>query len=209
MSVTIQRLLLIPVLVLGFWSCQTTQIAGVKSATIQTRDVFICKGLSADNRWVGVTDTFMPEDDTQIVVVAKFNQKDLSGRIFYELTNPQDMVVMNEEIRNPPNNPLGIIFPIDRLLEVGEEGEWRATVYVNEFPIGDSIFYIGEKPGEEEDSGETEYFIVGEDSLDDDSDVPILLSEEERFSNYIQETTPELEVPLPDTIDPNSYTVIE
>lgn len=209
MSVTIQRLLLIPVLVLGFWSCQTSQVAGVKPATIQSRDVFVCKGLSAENRWVGVTDTFMPEDDTQIVVVAKFNENDLSGRIFFELTNPQDMVVMNEEVRNPPNNPLGIIFPMDRLLKVGEEGEWRATVYVNEFPIGDSIFYIGEKPGEEEDSGETEYFIVGEDSLDDNTDVPVLLSEEERFSNYIQETTPELEVPLPDTIDPNSYTVIE
>ena len=52
-------------------------MAGIKPATIQTRDVFICKGLSADNRWVGVSDTFMPEDDTQIIVVAKFNEKDL------------------------------------------------------------------------------------------------------------------------------------
>jgi hypothetical protein len=208
MSVTIQRLLLIPITVLGLWSCQTSQMAGMQPATIQSRDVFVCKGLSADNRWVGVTDTFMPDEDTQIVVVAKFDKSDLDGWIIYELTNPQDMVVLTQKFRYPKHNPLGIPFPMDRLLKVGEEGEWRATVYVDEFPIGDSVFYIGEKPGEEEE-GEAEYFIVGEDSVDNDSTVPVSLSEEERFSSYIQETTPELEVPLPDTIDPNQYTVIE
>lgn len=208
MSSNILRLFLIPILVLSMWGCQTSQQAGIQNATIQSRDVFICKGLSADKRWVGVTDTFMPEEDIQIVVVAKFIEDDLGGRIIYELTNPQDMVVLTEEIKNPPNNPLGIIFPMDRLLEVGEEGEWLATVMVNGFAIGDAEFYIGEKPGEEEE-GETEYFIVGEDSVEDETTVPVLQSEEERYSNYIQETTPELDVPLPDTIDPNQYTVIE
>lgn len=197
-----------PILAMAFFSCQSTQQAGIQPAAIQTRDVFTCKGLTADHRWVGVTDTFLPDEDTQIIVAAKFNESDLGGRIFYELTSPMDMVVMNEEVRNPPHNPLGILFPMDRLLQVGEEGEWRATVYVNEYPIGDAVFYIGEKPGEEE-STETEYIIVGEDSLDDGSDVPVSVSEEERFSSYIKETTPELEVPAQATIDSSSYTVIE
>ncbi len=189
--------------------CTTSQQAGIQPASVQTRDVFLCKGLTGDNRWVGVTDQFLPEDDPQVVVVAKFNPTDINKRIFFELTNPDDMVVLNEEIKNPPYNPLGVLFPMDRLLEVGEEGEWLATVYVDEFPIGDAEFYIGEKPEEEEETTE-EYFIVGEETLEEDT-APPPISEEERFSSYIQEATPELDVPQTGDLDIETgpYEVVE
>ena len=199
------RLVLHPImvpLVLLLSSCSTGDRIAMEPATIQFRDVFTCKGLTADHLWVGVTDVFMPEEDPYVVVVAHLAPEDQETMVVYELTNPVDAVVLSEKRSYPKNNPLGISFSMDRLLALGGEGEWRATVYVDAKPIGDSVFYIGEKVERIEEEIGTRYFIVGEESLEKDEAAADLLSDEERYGTYIREVSPELSIPLPQENEP-------
>ena len=179
--------------ILSTAGCSSTDRVALEPATIQSHDVFTCKGLTVDRRWVGVTDVFMPKDDPQVVVVASFTREDQESRVIYELTNPLDAVVLSEPRTYPKQKILGIAFPMDRLMKLGGEGEWRATVYSDGIPIGDSIFYLGEKP-EKEEEVKIPFAVVGESSLEEAAAPP--LSEEEKYAKSIQEVSPELSIPI-------------
>ncbi len=184
-----------------FQSCATSTIA-MKPAAIVQYDVFTCKGLSADNRWIGVTDQFLPEKDSRVVVVAVLSDKDISSYVNFELINPLDNVVISETMRYPKENPLGIYFGIPRLLKLGGEGDWKATVFVDGTAIGEAKFRIGEKSDEDGDDG-PRYFVVGDEStLDEDAEKLQAISEEDRFSSYIREATPNLSIPLTSDSEP-------
>ncbi len=186
--------------------CSAPSTIVMKPATAVYHDVFTCKGLTEDKRWVGVTDQFLPETDPRVVVVAQLAKEDKQHIIYYELTNPLDSVVLTETVRYPRENPLGVYFEMDRMLQVGGEGEWRATVYADGIPIGESIFYVGEKT-EEQEEGAGRYFVVEEDATATDKGDEIeSLSKMERLGNYIHEVTEELDIPLggDDTLLPDS-----
>lgn len=176
--------------------CSSAPRTAMKPARIESRDVFTCKGLTEEGRWVGVTDVFMPQEDAQVVVAAKLASKDHDARIIYELTNPAGVIAVSEQHTYPREEILGIAFAMDRLLALGGEGEWRATVYSDGLAFGDKVFYLGEKPEEEEAEGEG-FFVVGEESLQEAAaaEAPAPPSEEERYANSIREVTPELEIP--------------
>jgi len=183
-------------------SCATSSIA-LKPAAIVQYDVFTCKGLSAENRWIGVTDQFLPEKDSRVVVVAVLADKDINSFVNFELINPLDNVVISETMRHPKENPLGLYFEIPRLLKLGGEGEWKATVFADGMAIGEAEFRIGEKPKEDSDDTGPSYFVVGDES-DSDEDAQKLqaASEEDRFSSYIREATPSLSIPLNSDSEP-------
>ncbi len=185
-----------------FQSCATSTIA-MRPAAIVQYDVFTCKGLSADNRWIGVTDQFLPEKDSRVVVVAVLSDKDRFNYINFELINPLDNVVLSETMRYPKENPLGIYFEIPRLLKLGGEGEWKATVFADGIAIGEAKFRIGEKSKEDSDDEGPRYFVVGDESAsDEDAQKLQAISEEERFSSYIREATPSLSIPLTSDSEP-------
>ena len=168
----------------------------MEPATTLYRDVFTCKGLTEDRRWVGVTDVFLPEKDPRVVVVAQLAPEDALTTITYELTNPYRSVVLTERRVNPRENPLGIYFELDDLMKLGGEGEWKATVYADGLPIGQSVFYIGEKPEVEEEKAGPRFLIIGEESLSEESaSRETSPGEADRFGTYIREVTPELSIP--------------
>ncbi len=190
-------------------SCAEKQLA-MKPATTLHRDVFTCKGLSADNRWVGVTDVFLPEENSRVVVVANFAPVDLEGWVIYELTNPFGNVVLQEEIQYPKNNPLGIYFEIHDLLKLGGEGEWKANVYSDDVVIGQQIFYLGEKP-EDDFAPDTGFRVIGaEPALDETApeEDQARRSAEDRFADYIREVTPSTPAPSSENSIP-SYEQID
>ncbi|MDX9754779.1 MAG: hypothetical protein RBU29_12515, partial [bacterium] len=175
--------------------CVSSERIAMDPATVMNRDVFTCKGLTEDNRWVGVTDQFMPEEDARVVVVASLDKRDMEKIINYELKNPSRNVVFSENKPYPKKNPLGIYYSMDSLLAQGGEGKWVATVYADGEPIGQQIFYLGEKTEEEDDSDGPAYHIVEGDDIDDATEALEGLSEEERFANYVKEVSPELLIP--------------
>ena len=177
-------------------NCSTPSTLALKPATILERDVFVCKGLSQDNRWVGVTDQFLPDRDSRVVVVAVLDRQDTRKVINFELINPLNNVVTSETIYSPKQNPLGVYFSIPNLMKLGGEGEWKATVFSDGEAIGESKFLIGEK--KEEDKDDTiEYFVVGGEDDEETDESAQALSDEDRFSSYIREVTPTLSIPLP------------
>lgn len=184
----------------GLWmGCQSSNRIALKPATILYHDVFTCKGLSADNRWVGVTDVFLPEKDSQVVVVAQLTNEEVKEHIFFELINPADNVAVFEKLSSPNRNPIGIYFSIPRLLDLGGEGKWKATVYANEVAIGQTTFYIGEKPEEEEEDDSKKYFVVGTDSgaeTDNQQNEFDALDQDQRYGSLIKEVSPEFTIPL-------------
>ncbi|MGC9328648.1 MAG: hypothetical protein ACP5I1_13510 [Candidatus Hinthialibacter sp.] len=186
--------------------CSSQDTIAMKPATVIQRDVFVCKGLSEDNRWVGITDQFMPEKDSKLVVVAFLDRTDLNKTLNFELTNPMNNIAASESLFRPKKNPIGIYFTIPRLMSLGGEGEWKATVFADGEPLGESKFYIGEKSDEEKEEG-PRYFVVGADSLEESSDSSGQeSSESDRFSSYIQEATPNLTIPIPEEPLPSSPT---
>jgi hypothetical protein len=191
----------IPVLVLGsiaLLGCTSSERIGMDPATVLKRDVFTCKGLTEQNRWVGVTDEFLPEKDPRVVVVAQIAEEDKETILNYELRNPQKNIAFTEEKPYPRTNPLGVYFEMSTIMDRGGEGEWVATVYSDGMPIGQKVFYIGEKPEEMEEIEGPTYYIVGDEEEEDTIQEP--LSDEERFSGYIQEVTPEERI---DTTQPS------
>jgi len=178
-----------------FHGCATQNLA-MKPATLIQRDVFVCKGLSEDNRWVGITDQFLPDKDSRVVVVAFLDKQDSSKIVNFELVNPVDNVAASETLYFPKENPIGIYFSIPRLMKLGGEGEWKATVFADGEALGESRFYLGEKP-EKKDEEAIQYFVVGDEDEEDADASAKALSEEDRFSTYIREVTPSLTIPLP------------
>ncbi|HOJ59819.1 MAG TPA: hypothetical protein PK878_06000 [bacterium] len=190
-------------LVGGLGACSSTDTISLKPAKEMYHDVFTCKGLTADGRWVGVTDVFKPDEDSRVVVVTRLSEEDTEEIVHVELMNPLNNVVLTESRYYPRNQTVGIYFSMTKLLELGGEGEWRAIANVNGEPIGQAVFYVGEKPLEEEEPG-TGFFVVGEDtlsrksdSLDEDDEGGNSFYGASRFDNYIREVTPELPIPSP------------
>lgn len=182
-------------------SCSTQSKIAMKPATVLSRDVFTCKGLSPNNHWMGVTNQFDPETDPRVVVVANFAKADLNTRIQYEITNPLDNIVIVESIDQPKNNPLGIYVEMSRLMELGGEGDWQANVFANGRPIGQANFSIGEKTDDTEDTeGIPAYYVVGEDQLAEEQQ-QIAPVENESADSYIQESTPDLEIPSDEELE--------
>jgi hypothetical protein len=175
--------------------CTTANQVAMEPATVILRDVFTCKGLTADNRWVGVTDEFLPEDDTRVVVVAQFDDSDKERVIQYELVNPLNNIAFTETKKYPKQNPLGVYFELTDLMNNGGEGKWTANVFADGMPIGQSVFYVGEKREADLDGDGPQYFIVEDALLDDDADDLAVLSEEETISTFIQEVTPKTTIP--------------
>lgn len=193
---TVQLMLLVScVLLVG---CASQQEIAMQPATVLQRDVFTCKGLTKDKHWIGITDQFMPDQDTRVVVVAQFAEEDKEAIINYELRNPMNNVVLSEEKRYPQKNPLGIYFEMDTLMDRGGEGEWVANVFADGRPIGQSKFYLGEKPADVEEIEGPRYYIVGEEETDQQEDAAVL-SDEERFADYIREVTPAIDNPMLDS----------
>ncbi|MBN2328369.1 MAG: hypothetical protein JXR73_14585 [Candidatus Omnitrophica bacterium] len=188
-----------------FLGCSTQETIVMKPATVIQRDVFVCKGLSEDNRWVGITDQFLPEKDSKIVVVAFLDQFDVDKTLNFELTNPMENIAASEVLFRPKKNPIGIYFSMSRLMSLGGEGEWKATVFADGEPIGESKFHIGEKTEEDKDQEGPRYFVVGADTLEESPESSDQeLSDSDRFSSYIQEATPNLTIPIPEEPLPSS-----
>ncbi|MFB3787573.1 MAG: hypothetical protein ACE15F_14525 [bacterium] len=187
---------------LGVFShCSSTETISLNSATEMHHDVFTCKGLTPDGRWVGVTDVFLPGQDSRVVVVTQLTEDDTDQIAQVELVNPMNNVVLTEKRSYPQSQTMGIYYSLTKLMELGGEGKWKANAYVNGEPAGQAVFYVGEKPKEEEGPG-TGYFVVGEESNSGDqpSGEEAVLPDEEifednRYDNYIREVTPELPVP--------------
>lgn len=192
------------IIALAIQSCATKSIV-MKPSTIIQRDVFVCKGLSEDNNWVGITDQFLPTKDLQVVVVAFLDSLDAEKVINVELLNPMDNVAATETLLRPKERSIGIYFSMPSLIKLGGEGEWKATVFADGEAIGESKFYIGEKPVKDEKGEGPRYYVVGSESEEetgDESDSK--RSEEDRFSSYIREATPNLTIPLPDSLPSES-----
>lgn len=183
-------------------SC-ATQTPSIKPATVMQRDVFVCKGLSEDNNWVGVTDQFLPDKDSQVVVVAFLDKKDIENVIHVELVNPVENIATSESVIHPKDKSIGVYFSIPKLLQLGSEGEWKAIVYSDGEAIGESKFYIGEKPTDKEEEEGPRYYVVGSEGEEESGDQNAQdLSEEDRFSSYIREASPNLTIPLPPETKP-------
>ncbi|MBI1389551.1 MAG: hypothetical protein GC154_14000 [bacterium] len=189
---------------IGFTCASTKNKIAMEPSTDLTRDVFTAKGLAQDNRWIGVTDVFDPEKDPRVVVVARFAKEDLEKHIVYEVINPENNIVMTEERFRPKNNPLGIYFDMNRLMDLGGEGKWKALIWGDGDPIGRAIFWLGEKK-EGEGAGGPGYYVVGEDSLLKAEELEKLKKLDSlEYSNYIQEATPDLQAIPSETLQPES-----
>ena len=183
--------LLIPFLFLG--GCTSSKQISMVPATALQHDVFACKGLTEDNQWVGVTDQFSPDKDPQVVIVTLLAKQDSEARLFFEIRNPMNNIVFTESKPYPRERIIGIYYLMDNLMNRGGEGKWVATVYVDGEPIGQSVFYLGEKPKNEEEIKGQRYIVVEE--TENEKKVSLPVSEEERFANFIHEVSPELEIP--------------
>lgn len=174
-------------LLVGMTACKTSEPIALEYATVQLHDVFTCRGLDAENRWIGVTDVFMPDQDSTVVVVARLEKLDHDNTIYYELVNPDNRVVFSELRRYPQQDVLGIAFSMPNLMDRGGEGQWKALVTSDGMAIGQTEFYIGEKP--EEETEETNFFVIDDTESTDDEGV-LDETPEERYSGYIREVTP-------------------
>jgi len=183
------------VLCLCALSCSTTKPIVLEPATALRHDVFACKGLTDDDHWVDLTDVFLPEKDPRVVVAAQLDPEDAKKFVQFELVNPAEAVVLTETRRYPKGKTLGIFFEMDRLMALGGKGKWKATVFSDGLPIGQSVFYIGEKVEKEAEEKGPHYFVVGEESLEKDLSEESAKSAEERLGKYIREVTPELLIP--------------
>lgn len=185
-------------------ACGSSTELAMRPATELQRDVFTCKNLSSENRWIGVTDQFDPETDPRVVVVARFAETDMDATVIYELINPLNNVALTENVGKPKFNPLGIYFEMSQFTRLGGEGKWEAIVWADGNPVGKTEFWIGEKTGDGGDESDT-YFVIGEDSIQNataaESAAPV---EEPSFSDYIQEVTPALTIPDEPTADEES-----
>ncbi len=187
--------------------CSSSQQIAMEPAKILSRDVFTCKGLTENKRWVGVTDEFLPDKDEKVVVVARMAPEEKHTIVTYELTNPLGAVVITDTKRYPKEEVLGFFYDMTRLLKLGGEGEWRATVYSDGVPFGQAIFYIGEKI-EEEGEGGPRYVTVGEESLTEEGETESPPgSEADRYGSYIREVTPELSLPATEGNSPANQAI--
>lgn len=171
--------------------CSAKRIA-MQPSSETYHDVFACRGLTEDNKWVGVTDQFDPETDPRVVVVAVLGKDDREKTLHYELTNPQGNVAMTEKRIYPRQNILGIYFEVPRLMQIGGEGEWQANVFADGLPIGQANFVLGEKKEGEDEEGGRQYYVVGADSDETEDAMP---EGSEAFESYIREVTPEADIP--------------
>lgn len=174
-------------------ACSTTSQVAMQPATVLERDVFTCKSLSPENRWIGVTDEFDPEKDPRVVVVARFADEDLEKIVIYELQNPNGNIVLTEKVGKPKQKTLGVYFEMRQFERFGGEGQWTATVWGDGEAIGQMKFWIGEKKEDEkDDSGR--YFVVGEESLLSATAAAALNQlDDKSFSEFIEESTPEID----------------
>mgnify|MGYP006274083989 CR=1 FL=1 len=177
-------------LCLALSACQNSQEITLKPSTDLQYDLFTCKGLTAENIWVGVTDEFLPEEDSQVVLVARLTEADREKIVVYELINPNGLVAFNERQKYPQSEVLGISFDMHQLMERGGEGEWKAYVYSDAMPIGQTNFFVGEKPEDAED--DERFFIIGEESLAGaEDDAMSTAAPSNHYADYIREVTPE------------------
>lgn len=170
--------------------CYSTQPIAMEPASALRHDVFTCKGLSEDKRWIGVTDEFLPEEDPRVVIVARLEKEDLQKIVIYELINPLGVIALTERRIKPRSETLGVYFEMRQLLERGGEGRWVANVYSDDASVGQAVFYVGERPDDDDDL-DHRFFIIGEESLAAIDEAPVFMSDEERYSNYIREVAPE------------------
>lgn len=188
-------IIIVAVLVV-FSSCTNNKRIAIKPATTAQRDLFTCKGLSQDNRWVGVTDEFLPEKDPRVIVVAGFSPEDKNSWATIELVNPLSNVAAQEEIRYPKKDFIGIEFQMRRLMKLGGIGEWKVLFSVDGLPVETTKFYIGEKAQFAQEEEGPKYHVVGaedESQTEEDTSELSAKSAEDRFADYIQEVTPELQ----------------
>ncbi|MDP8243428.1 MAG: hypothetical protein P9L94_05045 [Candidatus Hinthialibacter antarcticus] len=191
MNLRINRLGLFGVAVCFVVACSTTSQIAMQPAAVLERDVFTCKSLSPENRWIGVTDQFDPDVDARVVVVARFSDEDMEKTVIYELQNPLGNIVLTEKIIKPKQKTLGVYFEMRQFERFGGEGRWTATVWGDGDPIGQEKFWIGEKI-EDDDNGADRYFVVGEESLLSATATQALdRFDNQSFSEYIEEATPD------------------
>lgn len=193
MNVRINPLAIFGLAVCFIVACSTTSQVAMQPATVLERDVFTCKSLSPENRWIGVTDEFDPERDPRVVVVARFADEDLNKMVIYELENPNGNIVLTEKVGKPNQKVLGVYFEMRQFERFGGEGKWTATVWGDGDPIGQMKFWIGEKNEDEKKDGDR-YFVVGEDSLLSATAAEALNRlDDKSFSEFIEESTPEID----------------
>ncbi|MEW6235665.1 MAG: hypothetical protein AB1656_09790 [Candidatus Omnitrophota bacterium] len=193
-------------LIASLCSCTESVKISMRPAAVQLHDVFTCKGLSQDDRWIGVTDQFMPDQDSSVVVVANLAPEDQKTWVHFELTNPFGNVVLKEEFRYPKDSPLAVAFEMSRLMKLGGEGEWKALALSDGLPIGQAIFYIGEKPKTEEETKGPRFFVVGDEVEEASAELEVDENNlNDRFADYIREVTPEITAPsIPEAMEPSS-----
>ncbi|MGI6454248.1 MAG: hypothetical protein ACOX5R_01340 [bacterium] len=181
-------------MILFFWGCTSRDIA-MEPATDLYRDVFVAQGITEEDRWVGVGDQFDPETTPRVAVVARLAEEDREKIVTYELVNPAGNIAWTENRFYPKQKTLALYLEMPSLLRRGSEGKWQANVYADGEPIGQSNFFIGEKVEEQEETG-SRYFVVGAEPEDEPDEEDLILEREGQYDSYIQEVTPELQVPL-------------
>ena len=105
-----------------------------------TQDFFTCVGLEK-GQWVDIKNEFTPEDNI-LAVVAQPDKSYLKTRITFELTSPNGRIALKEQKYYTRARDFGFYFDIERLIESGDYGQWRATFYSDGFPIGFTDFSI-------------------------------------------------------------------
>lgn len=181
-----------------------SQRVGLYPASKQVVDVFTCKGLDEEGRWIEITDQFLPDADPYVVVAAQLQPEHRESWITFELTSPADFVVMSETTRYPKETDLGCHFDIERLMEVGGEGEWLAVVYADAMPLGKATFRIGEKRGEFE--ALSRYHVISEEDWVSEpfEPAPDVLEAEEPLPEEKNENTTEPPAPAASKGDENN-----
>ncbi len=198
-----------PILIalVSLMGCSSSDKLGIEPATITFQDVFTCKGISQDNKWVGVTDVFLPSQDPYVVVVAQLDKNDLKKKIVYELMNPNNNIALSETKSSMTQNPLGIYFPISELMKRGGKGQWKANVFADGVPVAQAVFNVGEKTDKEDEIDGPQFFVVGSETAEDENEPLDTLSDDDRFGSYIREATPELSIPMPKEPDSATATI--
>ncbi len=131
-------------------------------------DVYTCKGLSEEGRWLDVTDEFDPEQDLRVIVVAQLSPGQQQGYILYELMDPLGYVAYVERRAYPKQAHLGIWWNCSDLVKKGGEGIWKATVYSDWNIVGQAQFRIGEPPVDE-DIDQGRFMMITQENSDSDS----------------------------------------
>lgn len=182
------------VLVIG---CSSANRIAMEPSSLMGKDVFTAQGLTEEGRWVGVTNQFDPERDSRVVVVANLSKEDRSRTLVYELVNPANNVVWSEERMYPRQDVLGIYVEMPKLLEMGGEGNWTANVYADGNVLGQSKFVIGDPEEDLDEITGPRYFVVGAEPEDEVDEMEAF---QNRFDDYIQEVTPELDITWPEDL---------